>query len=132
VTARAEGAFAVKSWDEKTYEQLAGKAKLTHARIEQEFSGDLQARGTWEALMSYAPDGTATFVGLIRIVGSLGGRAGSAVLQTLGRFDGSVARWSWEVTKDSGTDALAGLAGRGELEAPHGSTGTYRLEYTME
>jgi Protein of unknown function (DUF3224) len=129
--ARAQGVFQVTAWDEKTYQRLEGESKLTHARISQDFHGDLEATGTWDVLMFYRPDGTASYLGQVRLVGSLGGRSGSAVLRTEGGFDGNEARSGWEVIPGSGTGSLEGLEGRGETVAGHGSTGTYTLDHNL-
>jgi Protein of unknown function (DUF3224) len=129
---RAAGDFAVTAWDEKTYLELAGESKLTHARISQDFHGDLEATGSWDVLMAYLPDGTASYVGQVHLVGSLAGHRGSVVLRTEGGFDGSQARSRWEVIPGSGTGALAGLVCHGETVAGHGSTGTYTLEHNLD
>jgi hypothetical protein len=44
--------------------------------------------------MGYDQDGSATFVGLERVVGRLADKAGSVVLQHVGTFDGQVPRLS--------------------------------------
>jgi hypothetical protein len=128
----ATGTFKVTSWDENTYEQLEGDAKLTRARITQDFSGDLQGGGTWDVLMCYAPDGTAIYTGLVRVIGKLNDRAGSMVLQTNGGFDGNEARWTWSVVPGSGTEQLSGVHGEGAVVAPHGSTGSFSLDFDVD
>ena len=127
----AEGTFTLTSWDEATYEELADGAKLTRARITQDFHGALEATGGWDALMCYRADGTADYVGLQRLVGRLAGRSGSFVLETQGIFDGTQARTAWRVLPGSGTDELRGLRGEGSSAAPHGPNGTYALDYDI-
>ncbi|MHB8509119.1 MAG: DUF3224 domain-containing protein [Candidatus Dormibacteria bacterium] len=127
----AHGDFSVASWDEKTYEELGVEGKLTRAHVEQAFTGDLEGTGTWDALMCYAPDGTASYVGFVRVVGRLSGRSGTFVAQTAGGYDGTVARWSWSVIKGTATDQLEGLEGQGECRASHGSTGTLALDHNL-
>ena len=56
------------------------------------FAGDLEGEGTVEWLMGYGDDGTAAFVGLERVVGKVGDRSGSFVLQHTGTFDGQIAK----------------------------------------
>ena len=131
MTTHTTGDFEVTGWDESTYEELGGDAKLTRASVQQQFTGDLEATGSWQALMCYTLDGRASYTGQVRVVGKLGGRSGSFVLQTDGGYDGSEARWSWSVIPGSATDDLAGLTGSGELRAPHGMTGTYDLDYDL-
>jgi hypothetical protein len=128
----AAGTFQLTSWDENAYEELEGKTKLTRARITQDFTGDLEAKGSWEALMYYRADGTATFVGLARLAGRIGTRSGSFVVQTIGDFDGEVARSTWSVVPGSGTGDLEGLRGEGTSAAPHGPNGTFTLDYDLD
>src|SRR5436305_1252507 len=124
----ATGAFQVLSWDENPYENGDGGRKLTEAVVGQRFEGDLEGEGQARWLMCYRPDGTAAFVGLQRVDGTLEGRRGVVVFQTIGTFDGKVARWSADVVEDSATGALEGLAGGGTFEAPMGSTASFTLD----
>jgi len=126
----AKGSFDVTSWDEETYEER-GSAKLTRAQVGQRFEGDVAGDGAAQWLMSYRPDGTARFVGLQRVTGDIVGRKGSFVLETIGDFDGSVAKWDASVVEGSGADGLEGLTGRGSFEAPMGSTASFTLEYEL-
>ncbi|HEX9435558.1 MAG TPA: DUF3224 domain-containing protein [Candidatus Limnocylindria bacterium] len=128
--ATARGEFSVESWDEKTYQELEGGAKLTRAHIRQRFTGDLEGQGDWEALMCYRTDGTATYVGFVRIEGRLGGRSGTFVARTTGGYDGKEARWSLSVVAGSGTGELEELAGDGEAAAPHGPKGSWHLSWS--
>lgn len=132
MTAHASGTFQIASWDEKTYEQLEGDSKLTRARIRQDFAGDLQGSGTWDVLMYYGPDGTANYTGLVRVVGQLKDHSGSVVLQTNGGYDGHEASWVWSVLPGSGTEQLQGLRGQGQVVAPHGSSGSFSLDFDLD
>ena len=58
-------------------------------------------------------------------------RDGSFVLQSIGSYDGSVARSQLTVVPGTATGELAGLTGAGSSEAPHGSTGTFTLHYEV-
>src|ERR1700733_13837736 len=96
---KATGSFQLSSWNEETYhESQAGK--MTLAAVEQKFSGDTAGDGAVRWLMSYRPDGTARFVGMQQVDGTLAGRHGSFVLETAGGFYGQMgrrggARGSW-------------------------------------
>lgn len=125
----ALSSFQVASWDEDTYDELDTGRGLTQAVVSLTFSGTIEGHGSVRWLMAYRADGTASFVGLARITGSLDGRSGSFVLQNTGAFDGMVARGTWSVVEGSGTDALEGLAGAGGFEA--GQEATYTLEYRL-
>lgn len=127
----ANGHFEVKRWNEAPYEELDDGAKLTRAEVDQAFSGDIEGDGAAQWLMSYRRDGTAHFVGLQRVTGALGDRAGSFVLETVGDFDGAEARWAATVIGGSGTGDLEHLNGSGSFRAPHGSTAEFQLEYQL-
>lgn len=132
MTTHAEGTFTVASWEEDTFDELGGGAKLTRARIVQEFTGDLEATGAAELLMCYAPDGTATIVGLQRFLGRLGDRKGGFVLQSIGAYDGTVAKSNLSVVPGSGTDGLAGLSGKGTSVVGSEPPGTVTLDFDLD
>ena len=125
----AAGTFEIAGWDEKTIAELGPGAKLTEARVTQKFRGDLSGDGSVVWLMCYVSEKSARFVGMQRVTGSLGDRSGGFVMETTGEFDGSVARARWSIVPGSGTGGLAGIAGDGGFEAPHGPKATYQLEY---
>jgi Protein of unknown function (DUF3224) len=128
---RITGSFENTSWNEDTVEELDDGAKLTRATVTQDFSGDLEGEGAAEWLMAYRSDGTAHFVGLQRVRGSLGDRDGTFVLETIGEFDGKVASWNATVVPRSGTSGLDGLSGGGSFQAPMGSTATFDMEVSV-
>ena len=132
MSTHAQAEFKVQSWEENTYEELGGGAKLTRASVGQGFTGDLEGDGSVEWLMCYREDKTADFVGLQRFVGRLGGRSGTFVMQTQGNFDGNEARGTLAVVERSGTEELAGITGSGTFAAPHGSTAKVELDYDVE
>ena len=82
--------------------------------------------------MMYREDGTASFVGLERVIGSLGDRKGSFVLRHEGTFQGGVARIDWVVVPRSGTGELSGLRGEGSFAVGHTEPHTATLEYDFE
>ena len=129
--AKATGSFRITSFNEDTYEDRGEKAKLTHAWGDQAFSGDIEGDGQVHWLMSYRPDGTATYVGLQRIKGSVGGRRGTFVIDASGEFDGAASRGRWSIIRGSGTDDLADVTGTGTFEAPGGPNATYDLDYEL-
>jgi len=125
----AQGSFSITSWDEQPYEERDAGAKLTRASVTQAFTGDLEGEGAVQWLMSYRPDGTAAFVGLQVIRGTVGGRTGSFVVQDTGTFDGGIARGTWSVVPGSGDGELEGIAGQGGFEA--GEQATYTLDHDL-
>jgi hypothetical protein len=129
-SARAQ--FAIKSWDEKPYSEGTDLPKLTRASVTKTFSGDIEGEGHVEYLMMYRSDGSATFVGLERIVGRVGGKAGTFVLQRTGVFEGGQAKESYSVVAGSGTGELHGLRGDGTSALGHGSDYPFLLNYELD
>jgi hypothetical protein len=129
---RATAMFAIKGWDEKPYNEVAGQPKLTRASVTKTFTGDLEGESQLEYLMMYRADGTASFVGLERVQGRLGGRSGSFVLQRTGVFDGTLAKESYTVVAGSGTGELASLRGEGSSAAGHTKENHMTLEYEVD
>jgi hypothetical protein len=122
----------IEDWNETTIAEIEAGGKLTQASVKQSFAGDLEGDGSVDWLMCYRPDQTAEFVGMQRVVGRIGGRAGSFVmLQTDGTFDGKVAKGTLTIVPGSGTDELAGLSGSGEFNAPMGGEPSSELEYEL-
>ncbi len=81
-------------------------------------------------LMFYRADGTGHAIALERIEGTLGGRSGSFVLQHSGTFAAQGVAGTFLVLSGSGTGALEGLRGDGQLivqEQPW----SIELEYTL-
>jgi uncharacterized protein DUF3224 len=129
----ATSAFEVKNWDESPIFDENGGSKVTRATVTRAFEGDVAGEGTVEWLMGYQEDGTATFVGLERIVGRVGERAGSFVVQHTGTFDGEMAEGELLVVPGSGTEDLRGLKGEGSFKAGLGPDGTrtFTLDYDI-
>ncbi len=128
---RAEGTFTVKSWDENTYRELDGDAKLTQAEVTFGLSGDLDAEASWTAVMCYRNDGTAVYTGLQHVAGQVAGRSGSFVLRADGGFENGVASTSWEVIPGSAAGGLSGLTGSGSAVTTSGSGGTFSLDLDL-
>jgi hypothetical protein len=125
----ATGTFTITSMGEEPYQESGDGPKLTRANGSQAFAGDIEGEGSVEWLMCYAPDGTARFIGLQRIAGTLDGRTGSFVIEAAGDHDGRQSKGTWNVIAGSGTGDLSGLRGTGTFEAPGGPEATYSLDY---
>ena len=125
----ANARFAIKGWDEKPYSEGQDLPKLTRAAVTRSFTGDIEGEGQVEYLMMYRSDGTATFVGLERIVGRVAGKAGSFVLQRAGVFEGGEAKESYFVIPGSGTGELRGLRGEGSSAVGHGLEHPITMDY---
>jgi hypothetical protein len=128
MTEPVEAKFTVDSWDEQQFDEIKDTSKLTRASVTKSYSGDVEGTSTTEWLMSYADDGSATFVGLERIVGRVGGRKGSLVLQHVGVYADGTATANLSVVKGSGSEDLAGATGEGEFTADPAGSLSLRLE----
>jgi hypothetical protein len=116
----ANARFAIKSWEERPYGEGQDLPKLTRATVTKTFTGDIEGEGQVEYLMMYRSDGSATFVGLERIIGRIHSKAGSFVLQRNGTFASGQATESYSVIPGSATGELHGLRGDGTSAVGHG------------
>ena len=127
----ANARFAIKKWDEEPYNEGQDQPKLTRASVTKTYTGDIEGEGQVEYLMMYRKDGSATFVGLERVVGQIGGKAGTLVLQRTGVFEGGQAKESYSVIPGSGTGDLQGLVGDGSSAVGHGMEHPFTLSYEL-
>ena len=127
----ANARFAIKGWDEKPYSEGQDQPRLTRASVTKTYTGDIQGEGQVEYLMMYRSDGSATFVGLERVVGRIGGKAGTFVLQRTGIFESGQAKESYSVIPGSATGDLQGLLGDGSSAVGHGMEHSFTLSYEL-
>jgi hypothetical protein len=128
----ANARFVIKSWDEAPYGEGEGLPRLTRARVQKTFTGDVEGEGQVEYLMMYRGDKSASYVGLERFVGTIGGRAGTCVLRRAGVFEGGLAKESYSVIPGSGTGELLGLRGEGSTALGHASEYPFTLDYELD
>jgi hypothetical protein len=126
----AKCSFEITGWDEKTYDEIEGSAKLTSAKVTQAYAGAIEGTGSLEYLMAYTVQGTAAFVGMERITGVVEGRSGTFVISHVGEFLDGNARSSWTILAGAGTGALGNLRGKGNYVA--GSDGPAEVSFTYE
>lgn len=108
---RARGTFDVKLNPQPVYENAEG-AMLGRLSIDKTFRGDLEATSKGEMLSAgTSVKGSAGYVAIERVVGTLAGRPGTFVLQHSGTMERGTPRLSVTVVPDSGTGELTGLAG---------------------
>lgn len=127
----ANARFAIKSWDEKPYSEGQGQPKLSRATVKKTFTGDIEGESQVEYLMMYRADGSAAFVGLERVVGRIGDKSGSFVLQRIGKFEDGKAKESYTVVAGSATGDLQGLTGEGSTAVGHGMEHPCTLTYEL-
>lgn len=129
MTGRAVGTFEVNLTPVSAPDE--GPTFFGRMRIDKQFSGDL--RGASEGLMlavRTAIDGSAGYVAMEQVTGSLGGRHGTFILQ----HDGLMARGAPDlqirVVPDSGTGGFEGITGSMGIEIED-EQHSYELDYEL-
>ena len=113
------------------FEGLEAEAKIGRMTIDKQIEGDLVAVTKGQMLSAMGGvEGSAGYVALERVEGSLRGKKGSFVLQHTGIMDRGSPSLSVVVVPDSGTGELAGLAGRFDIKMEAG-VHSYHFEYTF-
>ncbi len=99
--------------------------------IDKKFSGDLEGTSKGEMLSAMtAVKGSAGYVALERVRGTLHGRSGSFVLQHSGTMTRGVPELTVTVVPDSGVDQLEGLKGKMTIKI-EGGRHFYEFEYEL-
>lgn len=99
--------------------------------IDKQFHGDLEATSRGQMLAAgTAVKGSAGYVAIEQVSGTLHGRAGTFVLQHSGTMNRGEPQLLVTVVPDSGTGELAGLAGRMDIII-EGGKHSYDFEYTL-
>jgi hypothetical protein len=100
--------------------------------IDKQFDGDLEGFGKGQMLTGMtAVKGSAGYVAIERITGTLAGRTGSFTLQHSGVMNKGVPSLSITVIPDSGTDGLTGIAGAMAIDIKPNGDHFYTFEYTL-
>lgn len=104
---------------------------LGRMTIDKQFHGDLEATSKGQMLTAGTDvKGSAGYVAIERVTGSLNGRSGSFVLQHSGTMNRGTPQLSVTVVPDSGTGELAGLEGQMSIQIAAGKH-SYDFEYTL-
>lgn len=107
----AKGTFTVKLTP-LTFEGLTDASQLGRMSIDKQITGDLVATTHGQMLSAMtATQGSAGYVALERVDGTLHGRRGSFVLQHTGTMTRGTPALSVTVVPDSGSGDLTGLSG---------------------
>ncbi len=127
---RATGTFDVKLTPQATDAEARGTT-LGRTSIDKEFRGDLAGTGKGEMLSAGTPvKGSAGYVAIERVSGTLVGRRGTFVLQHSGTMTRGAPQLVITVVPDSGTGELEGLAGTMSIIVENGRH-SYEFEYTL-
>jgi hypothetical protein len=127
MSTRATGTFTVMFEPLHTDEEALGRM-LVNKKI----TGDLVGEGRAEMLSIGTPvEGSAAYVAIDQIRGTLHGRKGSFVLQHSGLMARGEGALNVVVVPDSGTDDLVGLRGDFHIENVAGEH-TYVFDYDID
>ena len=130
MTRRASGTFEVKLTPQAADDYTDG-ATLGRMTIDKEFRGDLAGTSKGQMLSAMTPvRGSAGYVAIERVTGTLNGRSGTFVLQHSGTMNRGAPQLIVSVVPDSGTGELAGLTGTMGIDNS-GGRHAYTFDYTL-
>ena len=109
---KISGTFEVNLKPLESYAEGKGGVSLARMSIDKTFHGALDATSQGEMLSAMtAVQGSAGYVAIEQVEGSLSGKKGSFVLQHSGSMNGGDSNLVLEVVPDSGAGELTGLTG---------------------
>lgn len=130
VAEHAAGAFDVKVDAQGDADKATGST-LARYSLDKQYHGDLEAtaKGT---MLTAGTDvkGSAGYVAIERVTGTLKGRSGSFVLQHSGTLTRGEPQQSITVVPDSGTGQLVGIGGKLTVIITAGKH-SYEFDYTL-
>lgn len=130
VTARAQGPFDVKLVAQPP-DASGADGEFGRRLLDKRFHGDLEATSKGQMVAALTDvQGSAGYVALERVTGTLHGRSGSFVLQHSGTMARGAQQLSVTVVPDSGTGELAGLTGQMSIHIQDGQH-SYVFEYAL-
>jgi Protein of unknown function (DUF3224) len=125
---RATGTFEVKMAPLETH---ANPPVLGRMSLDKQFQGDLQGTSMGEMLAAMtAVEGSAGYVAIERVTGTLHGRTGTFLLQHNGLMNRGAPSLTITVIPDSATGELEGLSGTMSIII-EGGQHRYEMEYTL-
>lgn len=125
---KVQGSFEVKRTPQDNLDAGDGQ-QIGHFRFDKIFSGPLQGTSVVHMLAVGTPvEGSAAYVAIERIAGTLDGRSGSFYAQHSGTMDRGTPSLALSLVPDSGTGELEGLRGRMTIEIVEGKH-YYTLDY---
>ncbi len=128
VTQKAIGKFEVKLTPQK---DEASDTKLGRMLIDKQFSGDLEAVSKGQMLTGMTDEkGSAGYVAIELVTGTLKGRKGTFILQHTGIMDRNKPSLSVIIVPDSGTEELKGITGKMDIII-NGKDHSYQFTYTL-
>jgi hypothetical protein len=131
MTMRATGPFDVKLSPQASDEEPNGST-LARLSLDKQFHGDLEASSNGQMLSAGTRvTGSAGYVAIERVTGTLQGRTGSFVLQHFATMTRGTPDLKIIVVPDSGTGDLTGLTGTMNIIIASGGKHSYDFDYTL-
>lgn len=128
---QAKGTFEVKRTPQGMLDAGDG-AQVAHMRFDKTFQGPLQATSVVHMLaVGTAVQGSAGYVAVERIAGTLEGRSGSFFAQHTGIMDRGIPSLTLTIVPDSATDQLTCLRGNMAIDIVDGQH-FYTLDYQID
>jgi hypothetical protein len=130
MTSKAAGTFEVKTAPLAPDEALSATS-IGRYSLDKTFRGDLTGASAGEMLGAGSlATGTAGYVAIEEVTGTLNGLSGSFALQHLGTMDGGRFEINVQVVPGSGTGGLMGITGTMKINI-EGGKHSYELEYAL-
>lgn len=130
VSHHAAGPFEVKVTPQTTNDQ--DSSSPVRMSIDKQFHGDLEGTSKGEMLsVMTAVKGSAGYVAMEKVTGTLNGRSGSFVLQHSATMNRGTPQLSITVVPDSGTGELEGITGKMDIKIEPGGKHYYDFAYTL-
>ena len=127
---KISGEFQVKMTPQ-AFTEGVGDSSIGRMGLDKQFHGDLEATSQGQMLAAGTDtEGSAGYVALERVSGTLDGLSGSFALQHNGVMNRGAPQLTITVVPDSGTGQLRGLAGSMNIRREDGKH-FYDLEYTL-
>ncbi|MBW8880691.1 MAG: DUF3224 domain-containing protein [Asticcacaulis sp.] len=124
------GPFEIKRTAYEVHEAASGL--IGRHALSKQYHGELDATGIGEMLSAgTATPGSAGYVAIEKVLGSLAGRRGSFYLQHNGTLNRGDASLTIHVIPDSATDELQGLKGTMRIEIAEGGLHSYVFDYDL-
>jgi hypothetical protein len=125
-----KGSFEVTMNAEPPYDAVDG-VTLARARIDKRFTGPLDATAEVQMIGARTPiAGSAGYVAIERITGTLAGKRGTFVCQHNGVMTRGAPALTVTVVPDSGTGELKGLSGHMDIQIVEGKH-FYELDFEL-
>ena len=120
---KATSEFTITSWEPTPYDEHVPGPKMTRTVVKKTFTGALAGSSVAQLLTCESESGSAGYIAMERIEGTLNGRAGTFVIQHGGLFDATTGKATpyGTIVPGSATGELAGL--RGSAEYRHDDQG---------